>query len=279
MELQIYSPTADGFIKSIEWNHEAIKAEIAERVKHYSALVYTEDQVKIAKADRAKLRKFVEALESKRKEIKAQCLAPYEAFEKQLKEIVAIVNEPIALIDGQCKEFEDKRKEEKREAILAYWYAVLEENKVPAGITFEQMFDEKWLNSSVKMTAICKEFNAKLERIEKDLETLAEMPDIGFEAKEIYLSTLDINKAIAEGKRLVEMQKRKAEEQAKMTEALEKIGAAAASAGKAIASTISEMKASIPQKGWVKFQALLSVEDAAELKEFFNARGIEYKAL
>lgn len=279
MELQIYSPTADGFIKSIEWNHEAIKAEVAERVKHYSALVYTEDQVKLAKADRAKLRKFVEALESKRKEIKAQCLAPYEAFEKQLKEIVAIVNEPIALIDGQCKEFEDKRKEEKREAILAYWYAVLEENKVPAGITFEQMFDEKWLNSSVKMTAVCKEFNAKLERIEKDLETLAEMPDIGFEAKEIYLSTLDINKAIAEGKRLVEMQKRKAEEQAKMTEALEKIGAAAASAGKAIASTISEMKESIPQKGWVKFQALLSVEDAAELKEFFNARGIEYKAL
>lgn len=266
MELQIYSPTADGFIKSIEWNHEAIKAEVAERVKHYSALVYTEDQVKLAKADRAKLRKFVEALESKRKEIKAQCLAPYEAFEKQLKEIVAIVNEPIALIDGQCKEFEDKRKEEKREAILAYWYAVLEENKVPAGITFEQMFDEKWLNSSVKMTAICKEFNAKLERIEKDLETLAEMPDIGFEAKEIYLSTLDINKAIAEGKRLVEMQKRKAEAEAETKRFVESIPK-------------EPIEPDTTAKGWVKFQALLSVEDAAELKEFFNARGIEYKAL
>lgn len=261
MELQIYSPTADGFIQSIEWNHEEIKKEVAERVKHYSALVYTEDQVKIAKADRAKLRKFVEVLENKRKEIKAQCLAPYEAFERQLKEIVAIVNEPIALIDGQCKEFEDKRKEEKREAILAYWYAVLEENKIPAGITFEQMFDEKWLNASVKMVTVCKEFNAKLERIEKDLATLAEMPDIGFEAKEIYLSTLDINKAIADGKKLVEMQKRKAEAEAESKR------------------TVEATNEAIPEKGWVKFQALLSVEDAAELKAFFNSRGIEYKTI
>lgn len=279
MELQIYSPTAEGFIQAIEWNHEAIKAEVAERVKHYSALVYTEDQVKLAKADRAKLRKFVEVLEAKRKEIKAQCLAPYEAFEKQLKEIVAIVNEPIALIDGQCKEFEDKRKEEKREAIMAYWYAVLEENKIPAGITFEQMFDEKWLNASVKMVTVCKEFNAKLERIEKDLATLEEMPDIGFEAKEIYISTLDINKAIAEGKRLVEMQKRKAEEQAKMAEALEKVKTAAETAGKEIAHALSEIKESIPQKNWIGFQALLSTEDALALREFFQSRGIQYKKI
>lgn len=276
MELQIYSPTAEGFIKEITWNHDEIKKEVAERVKHYSDLVYTEDQVKLAKADRAKLRKFVEVLETKRKEIKAQCLAPYEAFEKQLKEIVAIVNEPINLIDGQCKEFEDKRKEEKREAILAYWYAVLEENKIPAGITFEQMFDEKWLNASVKLTTVCKEFNAKLEQIEKDLAKLAEMPDIGFEAKEIYLSTLDINKAIADGKRLVEMQKRKTEAEAATMKATV-IPTVQTPDGKEY--PMKEIEVEIPQKGWVKFQALLSVEDAAELKAFFNSRGIEYKAI
>lgn len=276
MELKIKETT---FPEVIEFNFSEIKKEVAERVKHYSALVYTEDQVKIAKADRAQLRKFVEALESKRKEIKKQCLAPYEAFERQLKEIVAIVNEPIALIDGQCKEFEDKRKEEKREAILAYWYAVLEENKIPAGITLEQMFDEKWLNASAKISTVCKEFNAKLERIEKDLATLAEMPDISFEAKEIYLSTLDLNKAIAEGKRLVEMQKRKAEEQAKMTAELEKVKTAAEAAANGIARVVEAMNEATTEKGWVSFQALLSVEDAAELKAFFNSRGIEYKAI
>ena len=93
MELQIYSPTQDGFIKEITWNHEDIKREISERVKHYTNLLYTDEQIKLAKTDRANLRKFVDALETKRKEIKKQCLAPYEDFEKQMKEIVSIVNE------------------------------------------------------------------------------------------------------------------------------------------------------------------------------------------
>lgn len=267
MELQIYSPTADGFIQSIEWNHEEIKKEVAERVKHYSSLVYTEDQVKEAKADRAKLRKFVEALEAKRKEIKKQCLAPYEAFEKQMKEIIAVVNEPIALIDGQCQEFEDKRKAEKKEAIMAYWYTALEENKIPAGITFEHLFDEKWLNASVKMTAVCKEFNAKLEQIEKDLATLQEMPEFGFEAAEVYKTTLDINKAIAEGKRLADIQKRKAEAEAEVKKFVESIPK----------EPIEPIEPA--EKHWIGFEALLSTEDALALRDFFKARGIEYKAI
>ena len=83
-------------------------------------------------------------------------------------------------------------------------------------LCFKSLYNEKWLNASVKISTVCKEFNEKLERIEKDLATLAEMPDISFEAKLIYLTTLDINKAIADGKKLVEMQKRKAEAAAKV---------------------------------------------------------------
>lgn len=113
MELKIYSPTEDGFIKAIEWNNEEIKREVADRVAHYKGLVYTDAQIPEAKKDHANLRKFAEALETKRKEVKKQCLAPYELFEKQVKEIVAIVNEPIALIDTQIKEYEQMKKDEK----------------------------------------------------------------------------------------------------------------------------------------------------------------------
>lgn len=35
----------------------------------------------------------------------------------------------------------------------------------------------------------------------------------------------------------------------------------------------------IPTKQWVAFQALLSTEDALALKEFFNSRNIEFKAV
>ncbi len=34
-----------------------------------------------------------------------------------------------------------------------------------------------------------------------------------------------------------------------------------------------------PAKQWVVFQALLSTEDALALKEFFNSRNIEFRAV
>ena len=106
MELKIYSPKDDNDLQAIEWNHEEIKAEVTQKVEMYKTLVYTDDQVTSAKADKAKLNKFVTALEDKRKEIKRKYLEPYETFEKQVKDIVAIVNEPIALIDSQIKAFD-----------------------------------------------------------------------------------------------------------------------------------------------------------------------------
>lgn len=286
MELEIYSPSTDGFVKEITWNHEEIKKEVAEKVKHYATMVYTDDQIKDAKNDRAKLRKFVDVLETKRKEIKKQCLAPYEAFEKQMKEITALVNEPIALIDRQVKEYEEIQKAEKREAIEAYWISLSEDGKTPEGISFGQIFNEKWLNSSVSLKAVCSEIDAWVEKIEKDLATLAEMPEFAFEATEVYRSTLDLNKAIAEGKRLVEMQKRKAE--------AERLRAEQEAAKKAEATETIPQPDPVPVitnindpddienvalKQWVAFRAFLTKEDALALKEFFTARNIEFEAI
>ena len=112
MELKIYSPTEEGFLKSIEWNHEEIKREVAERVRYYKNLAYTDDQIADAKKDRATLNKFVQELEATRKAVKKQCLAPYEDFEKKIKEIVQIVNEP-------------REEESNREIICGYWFSAV----------------------------------------------------------------------------------------------------------------------------------------------------------
>ena len=280
MELEIYSPSTDGFVKEITWNHEEIKKEVAEKVKHYATMVYTDDQIKDAKNDRAKLRKFVDVLETKRKEIKKQCLAPYEAFEKQMKEITAIVNEPIALIDRQVKEYEEIQKAEKREAIEAYWISLSEDGKTPEGISFVQIFSEKWLNSSVSLKAVCSEIDAWLEKIEKDLATLAEMPEFAFEATEVYRSTLDLGKAITEGKRLVEMQKRKAEAEAakQNTTATLTVRDDAVDVAR-YTEEVKKVAETAQPKQWVSFRALLSTDDAVALKEFFTARNIEFEAI
>ena len=35
----------------------------------------------------------------------------------------------------------------------------------------------------------------------------------------------------------------------------------------------------VPKKQWISFSALLSTEDALALKDFFNSRNIEFKAV
>lgn len=70
MELKIMSPQEEGFIKEIQWNHEELKAEIAAKMNDYNSLVFTEETIKEAKADRANLRKLKEAFETERKRIK-----------------------------------------------------------------------------------------------------------------------------------------------------------------------------------------------------------------
>ena len=58
MELKIYEHNPQ---EEIKWNNEELKAEIAEKVKDYKNLVYTDNQIKDAKADRARLNKLVKA--------------------------------------------------------------------------------------------------------------------------------------------------------------------------------------------------------------------------
>ena len=277
MELQIYSPTQDGFIKEITWNHEEIKKEIAEKVQHYANLVYTDEQIKDAKTDRATLRKFVDALETKRKEMKKLCLAPYDTFEKQIKEIIAIVNEPIVMIDGQVKLYEEKQREEKMEEIIK----IFNNCDFPEWVHIAAVFDEKWLNVSVKLPAIKTEMETKAEQITNDINTLANLPEFAFEAMEIYKTTLDINKAISEGKRLSDIQKRKLEAEAER-KAAEEAKANATEVAPTSAEPTQTETAPVTEeteiRRWIGFEAYLSTEEALALREFFVSRNIQYRS-
>ena len=62
MELVIYTPQEGDFIREISFNHEEIMQELAVRLEKYNGLVYSERNIKDAKADRATLNKFKEAI-------------------------------------------------------------------------------------------------------------------------------------------------------------------------------------------------------------------------
>ena len=280
MELRIEPIT---FPEVIKFNFDELKQEITDKVAMYNNLVYTEEQVKEAKADRASLNKFVKALSDERIKIKKQCLQPYEEFEKRINELSAIVNEPISLIDKQVKEFEEKKKQEKLDEITVFF----NNTEHPEWLHLSQIMDEKWMNASVSMKSVKESIENRLDQIEIDLTTLHDLPEFGFEATEVYKSTLDINRALNEGRKLSEIAKKKAEHEEAMKRIAEEQKAKEEMAtGGVISGIISEVpevgEVIVPltqDKMWVSFKALLTTDDALALKQFFNDRNIEFESI
>ena len=273
----------------IAFNYEEIKNELAERVHIYETVVYDDTQIKQAKADRADLNRFKKALNDERIRREKEYLKPFEDFKNKINELIKIVDKPCEIIDKQIKTYEEDQKAKKREEIKAFFEGLRsdEENTPPDWLTFEQIFDDKWLNASVKMSAIVVSIRDTIDRIKNDLVTLASLPNFGFEATEVYKSTLDINRAIQEGKRLEEIQRRKEEAEKARKEAEER--AKAEQEAQATAPTAcqpaepvpvwEEEQEEQPAASWVNFSALLTTDQALMLKEFFESNGIQFKAI
>lgn len=271
MELKIYECKTQ---EEIKWNNEELKAEIAEKVKDYKNLVYTDNQIKEAKSDRAKLNKLVKALEDKRKEVKKECLQPYEKFESQIKEVIAIVNEPIALIDGQVKEYEEQKKKEKQEQIEK----LFEEKNIFDWLKLEKIFDTKWLNATNSISKIESEIDEKVAKIDAEISTLQSLKEFSFEAIETYKNCLDLSLAIAEGQRLAEIQRRK--EEAKKEEEARKEQAAIEKELPFNEPEVVQIENQQEQKETpviytVSFKAKMTIEQSKALREFCKNSGIE----
>lgn len=279
----------------LTFNYEELKCELQEKVSHYETLVYTDDQIKEAKADRASLNKLKAALNDERIRREKEYMIPFNDFKAKVNEIIGIIDKPISVIDRQVKEYEDKKKAEKLESVKKLW----EETEKPEGLTFDKVFDEKMLNASYNMAHVKQKFADDIKRFERDLETLANLPEFGFEATEVYKTTLDINKAISEAQNMARIAKAKAEQEKAKAE-LEAQMKAEAEAKKAEyeatqaaklaeqmaveeQETVSKTEQVEPQppqkKNWVRLAAFMTRDEAYELKKFFDDRAIEFKAI
>lgn len=207
MELRITNPQEDWLTEQILWNNEELKAAIAEKVKDYKTIAYTEDSLKDMKADRADLNKLKKAFEDERKRVKKICMEPYTKFEQQVKEITALIDEPIGLIDSQIKELDERRKAAKREEIEELFLTV----GFQSFVKLDMIWDEKWLNATVTLPKIEEQMKSRMYQIGTDVVTISKLPEFKFEAMEVYRKTLDMNQAIQEGQRLADIQKRKLE--------------------------------------------------------------------
>ncbi len=265
--------------EQILFNYEELKEELTEKVRHYETLVYTDDQIKEAKADRATLNKLKKALSDERIRREREYMQPFNEFKSRINEIISIIDKPVAVIDKQIKEYEDVKKQEKLEEIKNLW----SEMGAPDGLTLDKVFNDRMLNSSFNMKHVKQCFIDAIDRFNRDMAVLVNLPEYSFEAQQVYISSLDLSKAMNEANTRSQMAKKKAEYEAEQErlKAEEVKRAAQVVAPDVDVKPVPEAEKAnpVPAKQWVAFQALLSTEDALALKEFFNSRNIEFKAV
>ena len=219
MEIRLVNPTEDGFLQKIDWNKAELEANVRSIVEAYQGLVYTEDTVSDAKNDRAALRKLLNEIEDRRKLVKKKCMEPYEVFENDLKDVTVLIKEQISIIDGQVKEYENGVKEEKKARLQDVYAETIGE--LAEVLPFERVFEAQYLNVSFKESKAATEIQEKVQRVKSDLAAIDALDSkYKLNAKDVYVRTLDMSKAMAENARLIKFEeqmeadrKRKAEEE------------------------------------------------------------------
>lgn len=280
--------------KTIDFNFEELKVQLAESLELYRGLVVTEDGIKAAKEDRAKLNKLREALETKRKEVKKECMAPYTDFEGKVKELVGLIDQPIAAIDAQLKEYEEKRRSEKREAVLAIYEETIGELR--SLLPFERLWQDAWYNTGVSMKKIREAIVAAEAKAASDLEVLATVESEFAEAVKLkYLETLDLSAALAErarlqaqAARLREYEAQRAAQAANLAEE-QRMAEAARGAEQAPDPTATAEGAGAWEPGGgeaveetvylLRFECQITRDQARELSAWLKARNINYRRI
>ena len=281
MELKIYSPQDNRFAQVVKWNFQELKAEISETVRVYEMAVYTDDTIKQARADRAKLRKFTD----KRKEIRKKYLEPYEQFDREEKELVAIVQAAIDNIDSQVKAYEERLRKEKTDKIREFY----EDNIHDIGeyLPFERVMRPEYANASVTMKAVKTEILAMIQRVDEGLAVLNEVDSpYAADMKAVFLKTYDIGAALAEQNRLeaaerkrqeyeAERARQKAEREAREKKETEQIIRAGQKAETSPTAAAEEPQPEEPVTA-IDMRVYVTRAQMVQLKQFLKDNGIQF---
>lgn len=154
-------------------NFEEVKKQLYLQMDEYRGIVYTDDTIKSAKETVAMLRKVKKAINDKCIEVKKVQMVTVDEFIAQAKEMMQIIDDVIDPTVEQVNDFETRRKEERLAGIKTYFSE--KSADVMEFISFEDVFTDSMLNSSTTAKSIKETFDAAIESVRKDIETIKAM--------------------------------------------------------------------------------------------------------
>lgn len=179
----------------IECNFEELKKELVDHLEIYENMPVSLENKAERKKDLAMLRKVKKAVSDRRSEVKKQWLEPYNVFDMQVRELLGLIDRPVAVIDDQIRQLESRERMKKLEEIKTLFGDMAAD--YTDWLTLEMIFDEKWLNATTSMKKVKEELTGKILEIGNALIMLnMSVSEVKEKAVERYKSDLNLQSAM-----------------------------------------------------------------------------------
>lgn len=213
MEFNLEVSAKDGKVYT---NASDLLPEIQNGLKHYDYVV-DENNYKQAKTDRIALNNLVKIVSDKRKQVENDVFAQWIQDKKDIMAVEKTIKAASDKLGAGINEVDNAEKELKKNQIKELWESMTN-NKYP----FDLVFEERYLNKSVKPKEIEESLNNKFLKAEEQLSFIeASLPEDELQAEQViqlFCKTLDLSKAT---ERINEIKEAKAKLQEKVNAQIE----------------------------------------------------------
>ena len=197
-------------------NASDLLPDIKNGLKRYDYVV-DENNYKQAKSDRTALNNLVKIVSDKRKQVENDVFAQWIQDKKDIMAVEKTIKAASDKLGNGINDIDNAEKELKKNQIKELWLNMTN-NKYP----FELVFEERYLNKSVKPKEIEESLNNKFLKAEEQLSFIeASLPDDELQAEQViqlFCKTLDLSKAT---ERINEIKEAKAKLQEKVNAQIE----------------------------------------------------------
>lgn len=183
---------------------DSFKEYLENALDRYRNNVYTPENLAAAKNDKAELNKVKKIIDDKRKEYKAQCLAPYEAVEYRFKDLVSMIDEQKSRIDASIKVIDDKNKSDRETDLRKYYDAKSASLGQFAERMYKRIFCDRWLKNTYSLKKCEEEILVAIKASVNDLETLKKVRSPYFDdMTEHYLNGGSVESCLEYNEKLI----------------------------------------------------------------------------
>ena len=272
----------------IETNFEAVDAYLTEAMEPYTQLVVTEDSIGDAKKTLAQLRKLKDGINAQKIAVKREWMKPYTEYEDKAKQLMSRVEAGISNIDGQVKDYDSRRKEQKMADLKSTFEFEAARYRVEEYLDWNLVRNPKWANASFSVEDAENEISGIITDTAKDIDYITGMESAFTAAMlEEYRKCRDLRTVLALELRL------KARQEAEERKKAEKVAETFQEAQDDSDGDVTDVEpVPVPAQQFIRpieedeppkpklydlaFKVKVTMQQAHALKAFFADQGIEY---